>query len=126
MPKGYTEIFFMPRREFLEYLILAGAKSQNVMNQNGIGVFETQYIKGIVRFGQVKKPGVFAIEVFSKEGNICQDIRIISKDPAKSKDALLSLLGSYRFLIVEAPDEDALHELIMTELEKHDKFQEGE
>jgi hypothetical protein len=124
MPKTYIEIFFMHPKEFLEYLTLAGAKAQNVMNQNGISNFETENIRGIVRFGQRKSPGVFAIEVFCKEANICQDIRVISKDPAKSKEVLLSLLSSYKFLISEVPDEDSLKELILSEITKHDKFQE--
>jgi hypothetical protein len=124
IPKSYLKIFFMHPKEFLEYLILASAKAQNVMNQNGISNFETENIRGIVRFGQRKNPGVFAIEVFSKEANICQDIRIISKDPAKSKEALLSLLSSYKFLISEVPDENSLRELILKEIKKHEKFQE--
>ena len=126
MPKTYIDIFFMHPKEFLEYLILAGAKAMNVMNQNGISNFEAENIRGIVRFGQRKSPGVFAIEVFSKETNICQDITIISKDPAKSKEVLLSLLSSYKFLISEVPDEDSLRELILTEIKKHEKFQERE
>ena len=124
MSKSYFEIFFMQPKEFMEFLFLASAKAQNVMNQNGISTFETKNIRGIVRFGLRKSPGVLAIEVFCKEANICQDIRIISQDPAKSKEVLLSLLSSYKFLISEVPDENSLRELILTEIKKHEKFQE--
>lgn len=124
LPKTCIEIFFMHPKEFMEYLTLAGAKAMNVMNQNGISNFETENIRGIVRFGQRKYPGVFAVEVFCKEANICQYIRVISKDPVKSKEVLLTLLSSYKFIISEVPDEDSLRELILTEITKHEKFQE--
>jgi len=124
--KGYAEIFFLHPRKFAEYLTLAAAKSQNVMNQNGIGVFQTEYVHGLVRFGQIKNPGCYAVQVFAEDSNICQDIYVISNEPEKSKQVLLSLLASYKFLIDEVPDEGRLHELIRTQLEKHDKFQVGE
>ena len=122
MPKTYIGIFFMEPRKFLEYLLLASAKSQNVMNQNGIGIFEAEHIRGIIRFGQAKSPGAFSVEVFSKQSNIIQDIRIVSNDPQKSKKVLLSILASYKFLIDEVPDEHTLQELVRSEIEKHDKF----
>lgn len=126
MPKGYATIFFMHPQEFLEYLILAAAKAQEVMNQNGVGYFETEYIRGIIHFGDIKRPGIFFVTVYSKEANILQNIRVSFNDPAKSKKALLSLLSSYRFVVTKIPDEDTLQQLIITEIRKHDKFKQVE
>lgn len=123
MPKKYSEIFFEHSDKFKEYIMLAFTKIRFTQNDKGIGIFEGKYVRGLIRFGSHEKPGQLYAEVYSKDSNISQGIIVQSDEPEKSKRFLLSLLASYRFLITEIPDEDALRELIMTELEKHDKFQ---
>jgi hypothetical protein len=123
-PKKYSEIFFMPRIEFLEYFVLATAKSQRSLNQEGIGIFETPHIKGIVRFGKSEVPDFFEAEIFCKQSDIRQTVYFNSKTAEANRELLFSILASYKFIITEVPDEHILKNLILEELEKHDKFEQ--
>lgn len=123
MPRKYSEIFLMRPDEFREYMAFCFLKSMVLFNQNGIGIFETEAVKGFVRFGGLEKPGRLLADVYSKESNICQTIVVISDSPERSKEALFLLLASYRFLIPEVPEEEKLRDLIVTALKKSDKFE---
>jgi hypothetical protein len=122
LPKGYCRIFFMGRKRFAKYIALAAVKSQNVMNRNGTAVFETDHVRGIVRFGQAPLPRCFELQIFAKNANIGHTAFVFADSPRKIKESLPALLTSYRFLVTQPPDKDTLRRLITAEIEKHDKF----
>jgi hypothetical protein len=80
-------------------------------------------VRGLVRFERAERGGELGAEVYSKESNVWQDIIVRSDSAQKSKEALLSLLASYRFVIAEAPDERRLEELILSAIGGHPKFE---
>ncbi len=125
-PKSYPEILLMPTEEFHIYMTLAFVKSMSDYNENGIGIFKTQHIKGLVRFGKPDSPGRILADVYSRDSKILQAIFVHSDPPEKSKEILFELLASYRFLITEVPEEDVLRKLIVAELEKNDKFEKNQ
>ncbi|MHC4154476.1 MAG: hypothetical protein ACYST6_06085 [Planctomycetota bacterium] len=122
MPNRYTRIFFMRQKHFAEYIALAAVKSQNVMNRNGTAVFETDHVRGIVRFGQAPLPRCFELQIFAKNSNVGHTAFVFADSPQKIKEFLPALLASYRFLVTQPPDKDTLRRLINAEIEKHDKF----
>lgn len=123
MPKKYWEIFMMNGQEFKTYVVRATLKTVESYNYKGIGVFETDQIKGLLRFGSADSPSTMYAIVFSKQSDITQGIRVKSDFEGKSEDAMFSLLSSYRFLITELPEQDQLCQSISSELEKHDTFE---
>ena len=122
LPKGYSRIFFMGRKRFAKYIALAAVKSQNVMNRNGTAVFETEHVRGIIRFGRTPTPRCFELQTFSKNSDIGQTAFVFAESPQKIKEALPLLLSPYRFLVTDPPEKDTLRRLITAEIEKHDKF----
>ncbi len=118
--KKYSEIFFNPHKMWLD-IILARFKT-DPFNQRGIGLFETDNIKGIIRFGPKNNPCSLMVEIFSNDGNITQLITVASESPQKSKEALFSLLSSYQFTISQVPEINFLDELIVNELGGNSKF----
>lgn len=122
MPSGYARIFFMRQKRFAEYIALAAVKSQNVMNRNGTAVFETDHVRGIVRFGEAPVPRCFELQIFSRNSNIGHTAFVFADSPQKIRESLGALLSPYKFLVAQPPDKDALRRLISAEVEKHDKF----
>jgi hypothetical protein len=122
VPRSYARIFFMGRKRFAKYIALAAVKSQNVMNRNGTALFETEHVRGIIRFGQSPTPRCFELQTFSKNSEIGQTAFVFAESPQKIKQALPSLLSPYRFLVTHPPEKDTLRRLITAEIEKHDKF----
>jgi hypothetical protein len=122
LPKRYSRIFFMGPKRFAKYIALAAVKSQNVMNKNGTAVFETDHVRGIVRFGQAPLPRCFELQIFAKNTNIGHTAFVFADSPQEIKESLPALLASYRFLVTQPPEKDALRRLITAEIEKHDKF----
>lgn len=122
MPKKYYEIFLQPPEAFKEYMWLAISKGINFCINDEIAIVEAEYVNGIIYFGRPKEPGKVHAEIYSKKSNIGQGIHLCSASLEKSKKDMLSLVSSYRFVIPQVPDEDALHSMIVREIEKHDKF----
>ena len=126
MPINYSEIFFSKLSNV--YCRIRSAyifKVSDTFNENGIGIFETEKIKGLIRFGSKKYPYQIKAEIFSKDGNISQSIVIMSESPQKSKDAMFSLLSSYWITIPDADVKDSnyLDELIMGQFSGNSKFE---
>jgi hypothetical protein len=115
-PKKYSELFYMSKTEFYEYLRLATLKSQNILNQNGIGAFETPHIRGIVRFGQAQESNLIAAQVYSKGSDIRQALLARCSDREVAKEALFQILGSYTFIVTEVPEPKSLRMLILSAL----------
>lgn len=122
MPKTYREVFYMKRDEFREYISLAMAKAFGPRCEGDIGIFEAEYIRGIILFGWGGKAGEMCAKVYSRESNINQAILVQSDSREKSEKVLLSILASYKFIISEAPGKDELRQMIIAEIGKHDKF----
>jgi len=123
MPMKYSEVFTAEPDEFKEYLILSIAKAVLSVRASSAGIFEGRYVRGLVRFERAGRGGELSAEVYSKESNVWQDIIVRSDSAEKSKEALLSLLASYRFIIAEAPEEGKLEELIVSAIGQHPKFE---
>jgi hypothetical protein len=123
-PKSYSEIFFSkPSDSVLYVMLLALFKAEDIFNQNGLGIFESDNIKGFIRFGAKENPCAIQAEVFSKDGKITQCIEVVSESPEKSKNSLLSLLSSYRFILSDIPDVNILDNIIISQLSNNDKFE---
>jgi len=122
MPASYARIFFMRKKRFAEYIALAAVKSQNVMNRNGTAVFETDHVRGIVRFGEAPLPRCFELQVFSTNSGIGHTAFVFAESPQKITESLSAMLSSYKFLVAQPPDEESLRRLISAEVERHDKF----
>jgi hypothetical protein len=125
MPINYSEIFFSKLSNVCCRIRSAYIfKVSDVFNQNGIGIFETERIKGLIRFGRKKYPGEIEAEIFSKDGKIRQNVLVISESPQKSKEAMFSLLSSYWITIPQADvnDSNYLDELIMGQFSGNSKF----
>ncbi len=124
MPVKYSEIVFSDPCVMVPYIVpFALFKVNNHLNQKGIGLFESEDIKGLIRFGTKNNPCSIQAEIFSKDGNITQCITILSDSPAKSSEALLALLSSYRFTISQVKDSNFLDELIINQLSGNSKFE---
>jgi hypothetical protein len=126
MPINYSEIFFSNLDEVVCRIRSAYIfKVSNVLNQNGIGIFETERIKGLIRFGTKKYPWEIQAEIFSKDEKVTQDILVISKSQEKSKEAMFSLLSSYWITIPAADvnDSNYVDELIMGQLSGNSKLE---
>jgi hypothetical protein len=124
MPIKYSEIFFSKPRSI--YYRIGSAyifKVSDVFNQRGIGLFETERIKGIIRFGTKNNPYNIKADIFSKDGNVTQSVVVGSESPEKSKAAMYNLLSSYQFTISEANDSNVLDKLIMDQLSGNSKFE---
>ena len=95
-------------------------------SEGDIAVFETDEVQGFAMFGYGRKPNQAFAQVFSKNQNVSQGILINSGSLEESKKALLSLLASFRYKISKVPTKDDLHDMIMREISKHDKFENSE
>lgn len=124
MPLKYSEIFFSkPYSIYYRIMTAYIFKVSQSFNQKGIGLFETKNIKGLIHFGSQKNPYNIMADVFSKDGNISQLISVCSGSPEKSKEAMFSLLSSYRLTISQANDSNYLDELVMSQLSGNSKFE---
>ena len=112
----------MPEHEFREYMISCFLKTAYMYNQNGIGIFENNNIKGVVGFGAVHEPYRMVADVYSKDTAIAQTIMVRSDSPEKTEEILLSILSSYTYLIEQPLDDDALNEIIVDSLGSHPLF----
>lgn len=126
LPKTYSEVFHMEPEEFQEYVYLAFAKLMNCWYRTGIGIFEAEYVNGVVYFTDPNQSGTVYVEVHSKDANIRQSITLKPSATEEANEVLFSLLASYKFIIPSVPDANALHKLTVTQLENYSKFQTTE
>ncbi len=122
-PKGYIELFIMSNRRFSNYMELAITKTMMPYTQQGIGVFETEHVKGLICLGHHETPGILYADVYAKQSNVMQSITVKSDSAETSKHTLFSLLTSYEFVISEIPETDKLRQLIKSNLEKYETFE---
>ena len=121
-PKGVWEVFAMSDAEFHRYRVQSVDKAWNVFNDNGIGVFEAQHVRGLIRFGRLAKPEEISAEVFSNEKPTSQGILVSSASLEESRIRLITLLAAFRYT-ANVPDDDAeLERLIRRDLEKDSRF----
>jgi len=123
MPKRYSEVFWADPDEFKEYLIFSIAKAVCFISASRIGVFEGEHIRGLVRFGVGGREGEIIAEIYSRESDVWQNIRVGSDSAERSREALMSLLASYRFSIDGVPEDEELEELILSAIGGHPKFE---
>jgi hypothetical protein len=123
MPMRYSEVFGAEPDEFKEYLILSMAKAVGFIRARRVGIFEGEHIGGLVRFGVGGRDGEINAEIYSKNSSVWQNIRVRSDSAKKSKEALMSLLSSYRFVVAEVPEEEDLEELVLSAIGGHPKFE---
>jgi hypothetical protein len=76
LPKTYSEVFHMEPEEFQEYVYLAFAKLMNCWYRTGIGIFEAEYVNGVVYFTDPNQSGTVYVQVHSKDANIRQSITL--------------------------------------------------
>jgi hypothetical protein len=122
LPKTYLQIFFMPKHEFNEYMTFCFLKTANMYNQNGIGIFENDNIKGVIGFGAAHMPYQMVADVYSKNTSVAQEIMVMSDSAEKTKTILFSILSSYKYLIQQPLDDTALKEAIVGALSSHPLF----
>jgi hypothetical protein len=123
LPMKYSTIFFMNCRTACERIMTANIlKISNPHNQRGIGLFETKQIKGLIRFGTQKNPGSIIADIYSKDDNISQIIGVSSCSAEKSKNTMIEILSSYRYVIEDANDVNTTNELIMNQFSNDSKF----
>jgi hypothetical protein len=122
-PWTYSRIFLSKPCKSMPYiLLLAKFKISDSFNERGIGLFETDNIKGFIGFGTKKNPCGIKADIFSKDGKIEQTVVVQSDSAEKSKEALFSLLSSYRFMISSPEDVNVLDEMVMAEFSDNNKF----
>jgi hypothetical protein len=117
LPKTFFQICFMSSEEFGGYMTRCFLKTVDRFNQKGIGIFETDNIKGLLGFGDASRPQQMLAMVFSKNSAVSQGIIVTSDSPERTKDIMFSLLSSYTYLIEEPPDEPTLNKLISDALD---------
>jgi len=118
-PKSWLDIVTMTSEQFAEYFPLVWYKVSRYNSQNGILIFDTPETKGLIYLGEYSKPGRIEVEVHSKRSKLSQTIIVKSDSPQKSKDALLSLLASYKLLITEELEMEDLQEMMLQGLANH-------
>ena len=123
-PKTYFQVFSMWTDEFAEYMTLCMFKTMYTANQNGIGVFETDKIKGLIGFGEVIFPNKMVVDLFSADSAIYQNIVIRSDSPEKTREIVLALLSSYTYLIEKPLNDSELQQLIFNTICLHPLFHE--
>lgn len=114
-----ADVFRMPKSEYEELLSYTLPKSFNRYNQNGIGGFSTDHVRGFIRFGPRDEPGNVLIEVWSNRGKLSQGILIFAPDAETAERLTQVFLANLRYSIDEVPAEEVLQAMIRGELEGH-------
>jgi hypothetical protein len=123
LPLNYFDLFFSnPRKMCARILSAKLLKIDDSINQNGIAFFETNYIKGVIRFGSKKHPENISAEIYSKNGNINQTIGIVGNSAEKQRYILINLLSAYKFNIQDANDPNVIDNLIVKHFSNNNKF----
>lgn len=123
MPRNYSDVFRAEPDELKEYLILAMAKAALSLKANRVEVFDGEYVRGLLRSERTGEPGGLSAEVYPKDSDVWQTIIVRSDSEQRSRDALLPLLASYRFVIAEVPDDEDLEQLVVEAIREHPRFQ---
>ncbi|TVQ03612.1 MAG: hypothetical protein EA381_01285 [Planctomycetaceae bacterium] len=119
-----AKVFMMSTAEFDELIGYTLPKSLSRYNQNGIGCFATEYVRGFIRFGPKAEPGNILVEVWSKRGDLSQGMLISSRDAESASRIVQCVLANLEYSVDDVPVGDVLQTLIRSELEKHDLFRD--
>ena len=111
-PKGYFAIFLMSSPTFQEYCARAIPKAIQGLNQNGISVFKTPNVKGLIHRGDPAMPGYLLAEIWAANDRIIQGIRVDSPSAARSDKIIRSILASYQFTVDEMPEREELERIV--------------
>ncbi len=105
--------------------MLVAEKAFNRFNQNGIELFTTESVRGLIRLGLLENPGHMIAEVNSTTDELSLCIHCLSASPETGRRELRQMLSSFRFLIKEVPlDQEHMRTLILESLRKHPRFVE--
>lgn len=121
-PKTYFQIFCMSREEFSEYMELCLLKMMISTNENRIGIFEIDRIKGLIGFDDVRFPNKMVIDLYSADSNISQEIIVNSDSSEKSREIVSTLLSSYKYLIEKPLNDFDLQKVIFDKIGTHPLF----
>lgn len=111
-----------------DFRLLAGrtyVKALNSYNANGIGHFETDDVRGIIRFGSGKAPGDVVVEVWSKSGRISQGMLIRTQDAAAAFRLARCVLCNLSYTVDRVPSEGELQKFLQDEVQGHVLYGEG-
>lgn len=118
-------IFRMSSAEYDELIRHTFPKANNTFNQNGIGLFETERCRGIIRYGPHAEPGHINIEVWSKRGQVSQGILIHAPDADAAFRIVECVLFNLEYSIDRVPPAGTLRTSIRAALKAHHLFTEN-
>jgi hypothetical protein len=121
-PKGIWSVLAMSDGEWLRYRRQTLDKAFDPDIDNGVGVFNTKHVRGVVRFGHADDPGSMSATLLSTDRPIAQTVRILSPSAEQSRSKLLSLIATYRFISDPPAERAALKTLIRNNLEHDTRF----
>lgn len=107
-----SEVFFMTSAEYAKLLERTLPKSFNMYNQNGIGLFCSEDIRGLIRFGSLDEPGNMSVEVWSNTGEVSQGILIQAETPESALKLINCVLPHLRYSVGHVPPRDVLTGMI--------------
>jgi hypothetical protein len=87
----------MSEKEFLPYRLQSYLKASMDLNENGIGLFETESLRGLIRLGASTEPERLLAEVYCRDQPVRQVIDVSSDSSRHSRERLFTLLATYRF-----------------------------
>ncbi|GAA5510186.1 hypothetical protein [Novipirellula caenicola] len=119
-----AKIFMMSKSEFTELMGYTVSKSLNRYNQNGIGCFATEHVRGFIHFGPQAEPGNVHIKAWSNRGKLSQGILISSRNAETASKITQCVVANLKYSIDDVPTGDVLQTLIRSKLGKHDLFRE--
>jgi hypothetical protein len=115
----------MSSQEFERLMRHTFPKALDTSNQNGIGLFETEHTRGIIRFGARARPGHVNIEVWSREGQLHQGILVHESSAEAASRIVHCVLEHLRYSVDRVPPADTLRAAIRDSLESHPLFVEN-
>ena len=118
-PVALTDVFFMTSTEYAELVHRTLPKSFNMHNQSGIGLFRSENIRGLIRFGSLDEPGEMSVEVWSITGEVIQGILIRAE---KALQLISCVLQHFRYSVDHVPPGDVLTGMIEDAIADHELF----
>ncbi len=117
-----AEVFFMSFSDFETLFSRTLAKANNGLNENGIGVFETDNIRGIIRYGARDTPGCINVAVWSKHGEVCQGIIIRATSSERALQLAQCVLFHLQYSVDHVPPTSELKRMIDNAITKNERF----
>jgi hypothetical protein len=121
-PKSIWSVLAMSDGEWLRYRRQTLDKAFDPDIDNGVGVFRTKHVRGVVRFGHADDPGSMSATLLSTDRPIGQAVYILSPSAEQSRSKLLALIATYQFISDPPAERAALKTLIRHNLEHDTRF----